>query len=429
MTLELLYCIGRAVILRAGKAILKCLPLGDALFEMAKDASEEWRRRLRDAKQRQLEMAQLAQMTASQIQAASYEVAVAVTQDPAEREAVAGYLNQLPAQAKRTLSRPEDMSGRTVPAALLFNTPEDLSPFLPLRRSSLKAGLEIQHGGRTWKLVEMLGAGGFGEVWRAELVTPPGGEFALKFCLEQNPKALESLSNEVKLLHLLGTNAKGIVSLRWECLAAPQPFLVYDYVSGGDLVRLIHYWREKPPKEGLVSETLRLLRVLAASLQPAHDHQDGIVHRDLKPANILLEPGDRPKFYRLRISDFGSGGVASAQALRRASTNSQNESISSGLRGAHTPLYASRQQRRGEKPRPADDVYALGIIGYQVLMGDTTIEPPPEGMEAELSKRGVPTNAIEFLGECLAPEVKYRLTSAGDLVRAIDRLTGSTANA
>ena len=98
----------------------------------------------------------------------------------------------------------------------------------------------------------------------------------------------------------------------------------------------------------------------------------------MKPSNILVERrGDRKVV--LRVTDFGIGGLAAQPVLERSRSSSSLEgNMASVLTGSYSPLYASPQQMRGDKPDPRDDVYALGVIWYQLLAGDLTT-PAPTG--------------------------------------------------
>lgn len=420
MVIELLGCVGRAVLRQSAiDLLLDCLPFGKFLHDIARDALDDWKRR-RDVQQRRQEIEALAQMPASKSLELTREAANGVANDSQEREALAAYLNQMPAKARRTLSRPGDWMGRTVPAVLPLDNPDDLVPFLPLRSSPLRPNQEVEYGGNSWKLLEPLGAGGFGEVWRAQSLKPGGVEVALKFCLDPGV-ALDSLRREVDLLRRLEGGRTGIVPLLQTCLEAQRPFLVFAYISGGDLVRLIQCWHVRAPKAGLVPESIRLIGHLAKILCPAHKLAEPVVHRDLKPSNILLEPASQPRFVWPRISDFGIGGVAAASALERTGTMSANEIRTTSLVGAHTDLYASPQQKEGEPANPADDVYALGVICYQVLLGDTKVGPDHH-MDRRLRERQIPMNVIEFLEACLATEVEDRLPNAQAVIEASEAL-------
>jgi serine/threonine protein kinase len=194
---------------------------------------------------------------------------------------------------------------------------------------------------------------------------------------------------------------------------------VFEYVPGGDLTRLIRCWHQsRPAPDRLVRECVRLLYRLSEIVEGAHTLGPPVVHRDLKPSNVLLQPSG-PNRVRLRVADFGIGGVAARQAIAR--TTSASEALTIGLRGAHTPLYASPQQREGQAPDPRDDVFALGVVGYQALVGDTTVSPPAY-MADELRERQVPDSVVRLLEDCLSEEPEDRPASAPALTRQLEQL-------
>ncbi len=265
-------------------------------------------------------------------------------------------------------------------------------------------------------LRELLGVGGFGEVWLAHKGTELA---ALKFCLDPvSARTLHTEANLLKRVQEENQGDTGLVHLQASYLDADPPCLVFDYIPGGDLTRLIRCWHDSQTSSvRLVWESVRLLRRLAEILCCAHRLTPPVVHRDIKPSNILLQP-TRPNRVKLCVADFGIGGVA-AQASSRST--SAKEALTTGLRGAHTPLYASPQQKEGHLPTPSDDIYALGVIGYQILMGDTTIAPSA-WMQEDLTRKEVPEKLIEVLAECLADEAEDRPTNAAQLIQTLEEL-------
>lgn len=141
---------------------------------------------------------------------------------------------------------------------------------------------------------------------------------------------------------------------------------MFEYVVGGDLADRIREW-------SLLSQAERLGRVvtalsrLAEAVGRLHRLTQPVVHRDLKPSNVLFDA----KTNHLRVTDFGIGGVAATATLKleRTGQSTPGGRQMSYLRGSHTPLYSSPQQREGSDPDPRDDVHALGVIGYQMLTG------------------------------------------------------------
>jgi serine/threonine protein kinase len=423
MSSTLFRCLARAIVRNAPRALLSCLPFGEALFDIARDAMGEWLQARRSAVERRAELEQLANTTPAAARQQAETVAAEVARSAPERAALAGYLERLPGVVRRSLSRPDDMTGRTVPATLPLECPEHLVPFLPPRPPRFRPGDRLSgEKAQQWELIELVGNGGFGEVWRARtLHSANGDEVAVKFCLDT--AAVATLRTEAALLQrvMAHGSSSGLVVLRDVYLLADPPFLVYDYIPGGDLTRLISGWHPagyRPPR--LNEEAARLCHYLAHTLRSAHELDRPVVHRDLKPSNILLQP-TAPGRVKPRIADFGIGGIAARHALIRAATTSQKEALTTSLRGAHTPLYASPQQIEGQSPDPRDDVYALGVILYQVLTGDTTTGPPTDWRD-ELDDRSVPAPLVNVVGRCLATDPGRRPSTAAALAELLSPL-------
>jgi formylglycine-generating enzyme required for sulfatase activity len=337
------------------------------------------------------------------------------------RRALATYLSQIPSTICHWLRRPSDPTGRTVPSRLPLDRAEDLLPFLPFRLPRFRVG-DAPLPGVDWELTELLGVGGFGEVWKAQnpnlsSVSP----VALKFCLD--PPSARVLRNEAKLLDRLMLQGRhpGIVGLRQTYLSAEPPCLEYDYIPGGNLAGLVLEWhrhhRHAPTPAKIAQVVRRLTRIVAF----AHQLNPPIVHRDLKPANVLVQYLAGGKL-SLRIADFGNGGVAASQAIRHAlRRTSEAEQLLAAVRGACMPLYASPQQLRGDDADPRDDVYALGVIWYQMLTGDlTTGRPGGNRWHQRLAEQGMPRPLIDLLGACFEDDPADRPHNAQEL---LDRLS------
>ena len=218
--------------------------------------------------------------------AVAHEVAVG---QPAEIELrLADYLTQVPALLRRSFQRPTDALGLSLPARLVLEKTEDLLPFLPVRLPRFKPG-DCPSGIGDWKLVELLGVGGFGEVWKAQHRFFDGiAPVALKFCLD--PSARDRLlKHEAGVLNQVMRNGRhpGIVPLLDAALGADPPCLKYEYIEGGDLSGLLREWADLPLRERWPRAT-RVVAQLAHIVGTAHRLSPPIVHRDLKPANILV---------------------------------------------------------------------------------------------------------------------------------------------
>jgi serine/threonine-protein kinase len=219
---------------------------------------------------------------------------------------------------------------------------------------SVAAAAEQLHAGAPWqgrrvgnyRIVGELGRGGMGSVYLAERAD---AEYEAKVAIKlirgfPTRGALERLRRERQLLASLehphiarlldgGTTADG------------QPYLVMEYVDG---MPLADWLTAQQPR---LEQRLRLFQQLCVAVHYAH--QNLIVHRDLKPANVLVRADGSPA-----LLDFGIARLSAQSDAERATE----------LR-AFTPEYASPEQLTGMAVTTASDVYALGLILYEMLCG------------------------------------------------------------
>jgi serine/threonine protein kinase len=416
-------CVGGAVLKWGIKALSGYLPFGEELGKIAEETERQWEKH-RTEQQRKAEIQAIAQASAEELR---QQVAAAVAEVGAQlpsqvQQALALYLAQVPATIRQTLRRPADPSGRTIPSGLRLRKGDDLLPFLPPRLPRFKPG-DRPAGIGDWELVELLGVGGFGEVWKARNPhLPDAAPVALKFCVD--PRAISALRNEAALLGRVASHGKhpGIVTLHHTYLGADPPCLEYEHIDGGDLTGLIQEWHRRggPTPEKAARVVFRLAGVVGF----AHGLQPPIVHRDLKPANILLQIAGNGGSV-LKVADFGIGALAARHELDQHSrgTVSGARMQTTLLRGAHTPLYASPQQIKGAAADPRDDVHALGVIWYQLLTGDLA-SGVPGGVRwvRDLRTRGMDDKLIRLLASCIEARPEDRPADAAVLARRLQAL-------
>ncbi len=435
-------CVAEAVKNKGFKGLCEFIPGGAYLLDVAGDAYRLIKERKKSAELRE-ELERIAATSVEEARKAASEVARHVVNEarPDEQVALELYLTQIPGAVRASMKRADDPSGQTVPPDFAVNSPQDLAKLLPQRAPQFRPGAELP-GRPGWRLDELLGAGGFGEVWLARHSFIPHPR-AVKFCTD--PLVREKLtSHEGKLIaRVMGQgNHPNVVPLYDAVLDGETPWLMYEYIGGGCLTDLIHRW------QGLVilereSLAVAALHQLAAAVGTFHRLTPPIVHRDLKPANVLLakdeggrmkdekgKPGSDSSFIlhpsSLRITDFGSGGVAVEYLRQQNPTGLSMMSMMTGyletsLRGSYTPVYASPQQRTGNAPDPRDDVHALGVIGFHMLTGRLTESPGIDAAE-DMQDVGATAGFIALITKCVASKPDRRPKDAAELAERLAEL-------
>ncbi|MBX3367928.1 MAG: serine/threonine protein kinase [Phycisphaeraceae bacterium] len=198
-----------------------------------------------------------------------------------------------------------------------------------------------------YRIVARLGAGGMGAVYRAEDLSL-GQVVALKFLPREvtgDPVRVARLRQEVRVgrevSHPAVCRVYDIGEHHGE--RGVETFLTMEYIDGEDLSSLLRRIGALPREKAM-----QIVRQVCAGLAAAHER--GVLHRDLKPANIMLDGRGSA-----RISDFGLAALGTR--------------VSGGAAAAGTPLYMAPEQLRGEEATPRSDIYALGLIIFELLTG------------------------------------------------------------
>jgi serine/threonine protein kinase len=407
-------CVGEAVAAHGLRALAGAVPFGTVVYDVAAGAVERFRWYQREEEARViLQEAVHATLEEAREEARAVAAEVCAGQPEPVRERLAAYLVQIPSLLRQTLRRPGDPSGLSLPPCLSLTRPEDWLTFLPARVPHFRPG-DRPAGVGDWELVELLGVGGFGEVWKARHRFFDGiAPVALKFCLDATARE-RLLKHEASVLNRMMHNGRhpGIVPLLDAHLGSDPPCLKYEYVEGGDLSGLVREWQPLSVAERWERAT-RVVARLAAVVGVAHRLDPPVVHRDLKPANVLVQRAADGDLV-LRVTDFGIGGVAALPAIResRQGTTLPGEALATALRGAHTPLYASPQQMRGDPPDVRDDVHALGVVWYQLLTADLGSGPPTGLWADDLEDAGVSRELVRLLGACVTARPEKRPADA-----------------
>lgn len=199
-------------------------------------------------------------------------------------------------------------------------------------------------GGR-YVLNSLIAVGGMGEVWRAEdtELTRPVAVKLLKDGASHNEVFLKRFRNEAK--NAAGLSHPNIAQVLDYGDYDGTAYLVMELVEGEPLSSILE--RERTISEARV---VTVLTFACRGLQAAHDA--GVMHRDVKPGNLLIEPGDVVK-----VTDFG---------VSRA-TDQTTLTATGMVMG--TAQYLAPELALGKPATPASDLYALGIIAYEALVG------------------------------------------------------------
>jgi hypothetical protein len=268
-------------------------------------------------------------------------------------------------------------------------------------------------------LDSLIGKGGMGLVFsaidrRKEEARDPNPRVAFKVLnadFQRHPQSLIALQREAR---------------KAQTLAHPNVVTVFDFDRDGDAVYMTMELLKGRALEAYVKEgrgkgiepaiALPIIRGIAEGL--AYAHRKGIVHSDLKPGNVFVLEDGTPK-----ILDFGI-----ARAVPNTASSEAPDVFDAGMLGAYTEAYATDEMVEGVDPHPADDMYALGIIAYELLTGfhpyqrhsapkarKHGVKPPP--------LKGLKLREARALERCLSFDRKHRPQDAAEFLKLFRGVT------
>jgi eukaryotic-like serine/threonine-protein kinase len=263
-----------------------------------------------------------------------------------------------------------------------------------------------------YRIEALLGAGGMGRVYQSH-DTRLGRTVALKLSrvefnarFEREARAVAALNHpNVCTIHDVGPN-----------------YLVMELVEGPTL--------EDRIKEGTIplEEALRIARQIADALEAAHEK--GIVHRDLKPGNIKIKPDGTVKVLDFGLAKLRPIDVAPGTKPEDSPTISMAATSAGMILG--TAAYMSPEQARGKVVDKRADIWAFGVVLYEMVTGrrlfegEDVTETLALVIKGEPKWDGIAANVQRLLKSCLEKDPKRRLRDIGDTWRQLDEAPATT---
>ena len=262
-----------------------------------------------------------------------------------------------------------------------------------------------------YRLIDRLGAGGMGEVWRAE-DTRLMRQVAIKILSERianDPEWKARFLREARTIAQMNhPNIATIYSIEQE---ADKLFIAMELVEGESLGAVLAKGALQP------IEAVRIVRQVAEALAEAHDK--GIVHRDVKPDNIIV--GKRG----VKVLDFG--------IAKQITSTSDTPTLTQAGLIVGTPFYMSPEQALGRQVDARSDLFSLGVVLYEALAGKRPFEgeavtetmmniimQEPANLATVAPK--VPPSLVEIVNRALQKKPERRYGSAGEMVDALSRV-------
>jgi serine/threonine-protein kinase len=289
-----------------------------------------------------------------------------------------------------------------------------------------------------YHLLEMIGEGGMGQVWKVRHVELDSRR-ALKLIkpeIAKNAEGWKRFRREARVMDRLGQHPNSVAIYDFKRVQS-MAYIEMAFVRGQSLDKILKENGDRPmPLPWIVS----VLRQLCSVLQDAHSHVDEatgrpkpIVHRDLKPSNLMLVD-NKPDGQNLKVLDFGIAKMVDDKGAEDERTMElTGPAVFVGTAG-----YASPEQIRGDKEIDGrSDLYSTGVMLYQFLTGELPFHGSrmamlaahmmraPAPMTETSSKPDIPPAIEEVVHRCLAKDPDARYQTAAELFDAFSKAAGA----
>lgn len=270
---------------------------------------------------------------------------------------------------------------------------------------------DLVPGREQWRFSRALEVSGSSEVWLAE--NPKTREQRV-FKFAADGVRLKGLKREITISRFLreslGDRPEFVRILEWNF--ETSPFFLESEYAGPNLAE----WGEAQGGLSKVSLAARLHLLIDVAQALAAAHSIGVLHKDLKPANILVVPGANGG-WQIKIADFGSASLFDPSRLHALGITNLGFTQTAALETSSltgTLMYLAPEVLAGQSPSASADVYALGVILYQLVVADFR-KPLAPGWEAEI------TDPLlrEDIAEAACGDSAKRLSSAADLAERL----------
>jgi serine/threonine protein kinase/Tol biopolymer transport system component len=298
-------------------------------------------------------------------------------------------------------------------------------------------GKRVSH----YRVLEILGGGGMGVVYKAEDLKL-GRRVALKFLpeeLTQNVEAKNRFEREARAASAL--NHPNICTIHGVEEHAGQLFIVMELLEGQSVRDLVAAAGSSGNADG--DGSLPLEHLLDIAIQTAEGlgeaHQSGIVHRDIKPANIFVTRHGHAKILDFGLAKLQEEDVHEVRSpnVEPGSPRTSDVSLTRTGVAMGTAGYMSPEQIRGEKLDARSDLFSLGLVLYEMAVGQRAfsgetaeilhaaiLQDPPKPLR-ELNPK-VPARLEEIIGKALEKDRERRYQTASELRKDLRRLKGDT---